>query len=43
MNEPSNQLISPSEETMANSLMSTALDTDQGKRYNIAFAKVSGA
>jgi len=38
-----NQLIFPSEETLANTHVFMALDADQEKRYNAAFAKVSGA
>src|SRR6478752_1520695 len=38
-----NQPILPSEGTLTNTHMFLALDTDQEKRYNGAFAKVSGA
>ncbi len=38
-----NQLIFPSEETLAQTHVFMALDAEQEKRYNAAFAKVSGA
>jgi spermidine/putrescine transport system substrate-binding protein len=38
-----NQLIFPSDETLAQTHVFMGLDSDQEKRYNAAFAKVSGA